>query len=266
MTRLSHTLLCCWILGALATAPNARPALAGEMDQAKAQAGSEESRDSLASSLQPHELNEPVTANSPEAMRESGAPAEPHAEPAAAATARSLPPRSTTHSTTGGTSDRRWIDVPRGTWRTIGSLALIIGLIVALRSVMTRFGGPLARARAPSGIIEVLGRFPLSRGQTLLLIKVDRRVLLLSQAGGSLTTLSEITDAEQVASLLQRLRHERGDSFTRRFEELATPVTDRSDAALSSSDEIPVVVDLTRKARKTPAQRIASLFAEGGRR
>jgi flagellar biogenesis protein FliO len=117
--------------------------------------------------------------------------------------------------------------------RTIGALGIVLTLIVALawglRKLSKQNAGiasALGVARAPSGILSVLGRYPLSRGQTLVLIQFERRVLLLSQSAGSgrirgsagsVTTLCEITDPEEVASILLRVRDAEGDSASERF-------------------------------------------------
>ncbi|GEM_PF-2667534 len=178
------------------------------------------------------------------------------------APAKVLPPRSTQPGSARSTSHRTTLHMPEGAWQTIGALGVVVGLIVLLRTLMTRFGGPLGRARAPSGIVEVLGRYPLTRSQTLLLLKVDRRILLLAQTPQGLTTLSEMSDAEQVASLVQRIRNDRGDSFAKQFERLITPVGLATDSAEAS----PVVIDLTRSRKTSAAQRVASMLADGGRR
>jgi hypothetical protein len=104
---------------------------------------------------------------------------------------------------------------------------LILGGAGGLRYLARRQGGLMASmgpgGRAPTGLMEVLGRYPVARGQTLVLIKLDRRVLLLSQSvggragGGGFTTLSEITDPDDVASILMRSREESGDSISHRF-------------------------------------------------
>lgn len=192
--------------------------------------------------------------------------ANPTAQPAEAlndptSEARPLPPRTPKPASSGETSRHSAISMPEGTWRMIGALGLVVGLIVLVRRVLKRFGGPLAHARAPSGVIEVLGRFPLVRGQTLLLIKVDRRVLLIGQSSQGLTTLSEIIDPEQVASLVQRTTHDRGDSFSRQFERLITPVHKEK----ASVDANQTVIDLTRGRKVSAARRVASMLADGGR-
>lgn len=117
--------------------------------------------------------------------------------------------------------------------RTTGSLALVLGLIFGLaviaKRVSGRAGGGLMGAmgpggRAPAGVLEVLGRYPLSRGQMLILLKVDARVLLLSQTTprmrggvGTLTTLCEIRDPEEVASILVKAGDQDGGSANAKF-------------------------------------------------
>ena len=117
---------------------------------------------------------------------------------------------------------------------TVLPLLAVLGLVVALaalaRAVMRGRGGLVgalgAGGRAPSGVLEVLGRYPVARGSTLVLLKLDRRVLLLAQSrasklgGASFTTLSEITDPEEVAALLLKTRDDAEESMSKRFSSL----------------------------------------------
>ena len=116
----------------------------------------------------------------------------------------------------------------RTAWATALVLALIMIVAMVVRAVARRQGGLRAAlgagGRAPGGLLEVLGRFPVGRGQTLVLLKLDQRVLLLSQssggrlgAGAGMNTLCEITDPEEVASILIKSRGESGDSMADRF-------------------------------------------------
>ncbi|MEX2219883.1 MAG: hypothetical protein WD749_14115 [Phycisphaerales bacterium] len=108
-----------------------------------------------------------------------------------------------------------------------GVLALAIGGGWVVRVVAKRSGGLRsslgAGGRAPAGILEILGRYPVSRGATLILLKLDRRILLLSQnsggrlGAGSFSTLAEITDPDEVASILVKARDIEGDSMAERF-------------------------------------------------
>lgn len=121
--------------------------------------------------------------------------------------------------------------------RTAVSLGFVLALMVALaigaKKLTRKYAGrSLAAAMgpggaSPAGVLEILGRYPVARGQSLVLLKIDRRVLLLSHtvpagrlraaAGATFTTLSEITDPEEVASILWRVREQSGQNDDERF-------------------------------------------------
>lgn len=88
-----------------------------------------------------------------------------------------------------------------------GSLAGVIFLIFVLRMLIRRAqaarsgGSILGRAKAPSGVASILARYPVGRGQQVALLAVGQRILVVHQSGGAMVTLSEITDAEEVAQL-----------------------------------------------------------------
>lgn len=122
-----------------------------------------------------------------------------------------------------------------GTVRTALSLAGVVGVIVAVAygfKRLSRSSGGLinqlgAGGRAPSGVLSVLGRYPVARGTTLVLLKADRRVLLLCQTAGkgltggcTMQTLSEFTDPEDVASILLKARDEEEATLAQRFESI----------------------------------------------
>lgn len=101
--------------------------------------------------------------------------------------------------------------------RTVIALIGVVALIAGLAAVVRRIGGPLTGGGRPSGVIEILARYPIGRGQQLMILKMDRRVLLLHHAGTSMTPVSEVTDPDEVASLLARIeagsRRSAGPSF-----------------------------------------------------
>ncbi|MEM9166984.1 MAG: hypothetical protein AAGB48_08155 [Planctomycetota bacterium] len=148
--------------------------------------------------------------------------------------------------------------------QTIAALAGVIALAVVCaagyRWVSNSAGGMAGRlhtARSPAGVIDLLGRYPLSRGQTLLLLKLDSRVLLLAQTAGArvgapptIRTLCEVTEPDEVAGILARTAT--GDKsfeaeiskFTRGAAPVSEPVpTRRGRSAARDGIE---VVDLTR--------------------
>lgn len=108
------------------------------------------------------------------------------------------------------------------------SVASVVGLIVILAGGVHlarrgRGGTGLNSSRSPAGILEVLGRYPLSSGPTLVLLRVGERILLLSQArasrlsGSSLSTLAEFDDPDHVAAIIMQARDARDESISARF-------------------------------------------------
>lgn len=118
--------------------------------------------------------------------------------------------------------------------RTAASLAVVLVLIGGLAMLVRRLskpGSPFAAAigsnRSPAGIIEVLGRYPLSRGHALVLLKIERRVLLVSHPvprlrspAGQVSVLAQFDDPEDVASILLKAQDAEGASTAEKFREL----------------------------------------------
>lgn len=129
-------------------------------------------------------------------------------------------------------SDRPASSPAAGTARSVLALGAVITLILGLSWVFkraARASGGIAGAmgaggRAPAGIVEVLARYPVGSRQTLVVLRFDRRVLLCSMSSGSrsaaggMTTLCELDNPEDVASVLVKTRDEAGDSIARSFE------------------------------------------------
>jgi len=189
---------------------------------------------------------------------------------------------------------RRTASGGSGAWigQTLLSLGGVLGLAVvgagALR-LLARSNGSLraslgAGGRAPAGIMEILGRYPVGRGATLVLLKLDRRILLLSQsaggrfgAGAGFQTLAEITDPDEVASILIKARDAEGDSMSERFRTLlgrfdrsmaeAEETAGRTVTASTSGDRAELwddrnaipVVDLTRQPGPADTSAVGSL-------
>ncbi len=135
---------------------------------------------------------------------------------------------------------------------TVASLAAVVAVIVACftgyRLLAARAGGlagQAASAGAPAGILDLLGRYPIGRGQTLLLLKVDRRVLLVAQSAPSrvgsapaMSTLCEIADPDEVSAILRKTRSPEAP-FKEVIATLQRPVPTTRDDGIE-------VVDLTR--------------------
>lgn len=91
----------------------------------------------------------------------------------------------------GGSSLWGWL-------RTLAALALVVGLIFAIRWVLRRLG-PGAKAPAGSETLKVLARSSLSARHQLYAVRFGRRVVLVGMGPEGLTALGEITDADEIA-------------------------------------------------------------------
>lgn len=153
-----------------------------------------------------------------------------------------------------------------GMTRTVLALSAVLALIVlaagVFKKIAARSGGLAgamgAGGKAPSGILSILGRYPLDRTTTLVLLKVDRRVLLLSQtrggarlAGATLTTLCEITGADEVASIMAKSSAADGASpavkFQRALEEETDDVEDEEPKATPDGAALAAVIQAALK-------------------
>lgn len=92
--------------------------------------------------------------------------------------------------------------------RVLVALAAVVGVILLLRAVAGRLVPSLAGGRGarPSGVLEIMARYPLGRGQQLLVLRFAQRILLVHQAGTTARTLTEMTDSEEVAATLARMQ------------------------------------------------------------
>jgi hypothetical protein len=137
--------------------------------------------------------------------------------------------------------------------RSVAALAGVLLLIFALAHFYKRLarakgglsGQMGAGGRAPAGLVEVLGRYPISSGMTLVVLRFDRKVLLLSHAGsgrgkksvggGTMQTLCEVGGAEDVASILGKVRDEAGDSIAASFERTLQEAGNATDQEISKA-------------------------------
>ncbi|MFI4853593.1 MAG: FliO/MopB family protein [Phycisphaerales bacterium JB065] len=159
---------------------------------------------------------------------------EPEPEPVAASTAdqATLPlpaiertPLGTGSSPDPGTAVDSSKSSLRGIARTGGALAVVLGLILIIRFVIVKFSGVTgglraqlgAAGKAPSGVLFVLGRYPVSRGMSLVLLQLDQRVLLLSQTSAGFHTLAELNDPDEVASIIRKVKDDNGESLGAKF-------------------------------------------------
>ena len=150
--------------------------------------------------------------------------------------------------------------------QTGAALGVVLALILLGRYglvALARKSGGLsamlgAGGRAPSGVMEILARYPVSRGHTLVLLKVDRRVLVLCHTSSGFTTLTEFIEPEEVASILMRVRDEEGESMAARFSQM---LHDLSDAPVEEGEAVSPRIAI---ARNSEDERWPALRTVGG--
>lgn len=119
--------------------------------------------------------------------------------------------------------------------------SVIVGAIVLRAMAARRLGG----GARPDGVIEVLARYPIGRGQQIVVLRIGRRVVVAHQADRSMRTLSESSDPDEVAEIIAKARTQGSDLFAR--------LLDRSKREVDPFAEAEMV-DLTR-ARSGGARR-----------
>ena len=127
-------------------------------------------------------------------------------------------PRATTQKTTANApaGDKTAFDPGRVAW----ALGVVLVLILLARWIAKRFFGVTGTARGTRAV-QVLSRSPVSPRQQLVLIRVGRRLIVAADGGGQMNTLSEITDADEVAALIGQVQEDHngraGHSFGNLF-------------------------------------------------
>jgi flagellar biogenesis protein FliO len=133
--------------------------------------------------------------------------------------------------------------------RVVAALTIVIGLILAARLVMRRAAGVLGGGARPAGVLEVLARYPIARGQHLLLLRMGQRIVLLHQGQQGIRSLAEVTDAGEVAALIARMeagaRADEARQFSRALEDFES-----EHARIAVDPSRGEIVDLTRGRRR----------------
>lgn len=102
------------------------------------------------------------------------------------------------------------------------SLAIVIGLILALRFLAKKFL-PGAGAHRGSTAMQVLLRTPISPRQQLLIIQAGRRLIVVGDSGQQLNTLCEISDPQEISEMLAQINAEQATSLPKHFKKIFAP-------------------------------------------
>jgi flagellar biogenesis protein FliO len=120
------------------------------------------------------------------------------------------------------------------------ALALVLGAIFLLRWIGQRL---LLKSGTLRGnkTIHVVSRSVLSPKQQVIMLRVGKRLIVVGDSGGQLNPLCEISDPDEVASLIGESHKEpaeTGKSFGAMFRRAEEPFTESSEAP---AEETPAV-------------------------
>lgn len=101
----------------------------------------------------------------------------------------------------------------------ITSLAVVLGLF-AIVVWFARRANPKGYASLPGEVVETLGRAPLSGRQEMHLVRVGKKLLLLSVTQTGAETLTEITDPAEIDRLAGICQQNHPGSVTASFREV----------------------------------------------
>jgi flagellar biogenesis protein FliO len=99
----------------------------------------------------------------------------------------------------------------------VSSLAIVLALFAGL-VWLTRRMAPTGSQALPKEAVELLGRAPLAGRQTMQLVRIGNRLLLVAISPTGAQTLTEITDAVEVERLAALCQRGRPDSATASFD------------------------------------------------
>jgi flagellar biogenesis protein FliO len=119
-----------------------------------------------------------------------------------------------TPSAKSSTDPRPMLDLDSG--HIALALASVIGLILLLRYVGNRFF-PAMIVAGRGQTVRILARCPLAPRQQVVLIQIGRRIVVAGDCGSQLTSLCQITDADEVASLLGEIQREKSTPISTPF-------------------------------------------------
>jgi flagellar biogenesis protein FliO len=175
-------------------------------------------------------------------------------------------------------------------WSACGALAVVVGLILILARLFRRHA-PIFSHSLPREALEILGRRHVDPRQTILLVRIGARILVVGSSASGLNPLGQIDDPVEVDLLAGLCRREsqpgvwgssfftllKGETKTRPASNPVRTVPQAARAARGSTADFPSVMpsldsetenlsqreqDLVRRLRGTHASRHAEA-AEG---
>jgi len=116
--------------------------------------------------------------------------------------------------------------------QVIAALAVVVGMVFIARAAMRKWA-PGSVVGNGKGVMEVLARYPLTRTQSLVLMRIGSQVVVLNQGKDTSQSVLVIHDQMEVANILGQIQGTKPNSISNGFTSLLN--TARLD--LEASDE-----------------------------
>lgn len=126
-----------------------------------------------------------------------------------------------------GSEGGRLLATPTSLLKVAGGLGAVLGLFLIVAWAMRRVT-PANPPLLPSEVLEVLGRAPLAGRQQVHLIRLGRKLVLVSVTPAGIETLSEVTEPEEVDRLAGICRQAMPGSATAAFREVLQQVVGKT--------------------------------------
>lgn len=172
----------------------------------------------------------------------------------------SLMPTAKTGVTEARTLDRR--TGQSASWRVadLFPLAGVLGLIALAAIVFRRYLPARGLTGHAGGLLEVVARTPVSPKQSVVVVRVARRFLLLGVSPDRLTTLCILDDAQSTSEMMTEMVSQRPDSSTNAF--ASSFVEEVSEFEMNGENEPAKMANghvrgLLEKVRKLKHERVA---------
>ncbi len=153
--------------------------------------------------------------------------------------------------------------------KTLGALAVVIGLIFVVRSLLGRVAGSVTSS-AFSPAVEVLSRVTVAPRNHILLVRLGKRVLVLGDSSAGLRRLADITEPDEVAGVLAAVGVGKANSISRGFGQLLERFNrdyrPEEDWAEEGVDGYEHAVDRARDQVGSLLSRVRALSGRGGGR
>jgi flagellar biogenesis protein FliO len=127
------------------------------------------------------------------------------------------------------------------TGRVLLALGMVLGLILAMRWAGKKYFPSVGVPRS-GGAMKILSRLAIAPKQQLLMIQVGRRIVIVGDAGGQMSPLSEITDPDEAAHLIGQIAEEKSNTSLKAFGSLFHRAEETLEEKFEESEQTPAAM------------------------